>query len=100
MIAAGETADGFTVHRAHGIATQQHCRDQAHLVDVVALLPPSHFAPRDLVRNAEDVERVSGDTAATELVGRDAEVAQLQLLAFADEDVERREIAVQSLSLM
>ena len=98
MIAAGEPAHVAAAHRARDVAAEQHRRDQlADLVDVVALLPPADLAPRDLGRRVERVERVGGDAAPAELMRRDAEVAELQPLALADEDVERREIAVQRL---
>ena len=46
----------------------------------------------------EDVECVRGHAAPAQLVCRDAEVAELELLALADEDVERREVTVQRLA--
>src|SRR5258706_6986920 len=98
VIAAWKTAHGATGHRARGVSTQDHRGNQPDLVDVIALLPAAHSSPRDLGRHIEQVERVGGDTALTALVHRDPEVAQLQLLVLADEDVERREIAMECLS--
>ena len=98
MIAAWETTHVAAAHRARGVAAQHHRRDQPHLVDVVALLPAANSSPRDFRRHVEHVERVRGDATLTALVHRDAEVAQLELLVLADENVERREIAMQRLS--
>src|ERR1700686_4701665 len=98
MIAARKAAYIAATHRARGVTAQYHRRDQPDLVDVIALLPPANSSPGDLRRDVEHVERVGGDAALTALVHRDAEVSQLQLLVFADEDVERREIAMQRLS--
>ncbi len=70
------------------------------MIDVVALLPAPHSSPRDLVRDVEHVESVGGDAATVELVGGNAEIAQLELLALAHEHVERRQVAVQRLPAM
>ena len=70
MIAAGETADSFTVIEravsppASIAAIRPICRCRRAAA-------PAHFAPRDLIRHAEYVELISGDTTATELVRRD-----------------------------
>src|SRR6266550_9416712 len=98
MIAAGQLADITAADRAGDVAPQQHHGDQADLVDVIALLPAAHSAPGDLVGHVEQVESVGGDATMAELVGRDPEVAELQLLLVAHEDVERREVPVQRLS--
>src|SRR6202521_732652 len=98
MIAARKTAHVATAHRTRGVTAQHHRRDQPDLVDVVALLPPADSSPGDLRGNVEHVECVRGDATLTALMHRDAEVAQLQLLVLADENVERREIAMQRLS--
>src|SRR4029078_655183 len=95
VITARQTADVLATHRTHDVAAQQHRRELADLIYVVALLPPSNSSPRDLRRRVEQVERIGGDTAPTELMRRDAEVAQLQLFVLAYENVERREIAMQ-----
>src|SRR5690349_17762156 len=100
VVAAGEAPDVLAPHRARDVAAEQHRRDEPHLVDVVALLPAADLPPRDLRRRVEHVERVRGDAAPTQLVGRDAEVAELELLVLADEDIERREIAVERLAAM
>ena len=100
VIAARKPAHVLAPHRARDVAAQQHRRDESDLIDVVAFLPPAHFAPGDFIRHVKYVERVGGDTAPVELVRRDAEVAELQLLAFTDEDVERREVAMQRLPSM
>src|ERR1700693_2779766 len=98
MVAAWETTNIATPHRALDVTAQQHRRDQADLVNVVALLPPPNPSPRDLRRRREKVESVRGNATVTELVGRDAEVAQLQLLILTDENVERREVAMHCLT--
>ncbi len=98
MIAAGEATHIATAHLISDVATQQHRGDQSDLVNVVALLPATHASPGDLRRRVERVECVGGDAAVALLVRRDAEVAKLELLVFANEDVERRQIAVQRLA--
>ena len=44
--------------------------------------------------------RVRGDAAPVALLPDDAEVAELEAAAVADEDVDRREVAVQQLAAM
>src|SRR3954463_2371983 len=100
MIGAGKLAHILAAHWLGYIAAQQHDSDQTDLVDVVALLPAPLFAPGDFVRHVKDVERVRGDSTRIDLMGRDAEVSELELLAIADEDVERSKISVQCLSAM
>src|SRR5438874_10391364 len=100
MIAARQPADVATAHRIADVAAQQHRRDQPDLVDVVALLPPADLPPRDLRRRVEHVEGVGGDPAPAELVRRDAEVTQLELLVLAHEHVEWREVAVERVAAM
>src|SRR5262249_50548604 len=75
-------------------------RDLPDLIDVVALLPAPHLSPRDLRRRVERIERFRRDAAPAELMRRDAEVAELELLVLADEHVERREVAVKGLTAM
>src|SRR4051812_7302051 len=48
----------------------------------------------------EHVECVRGDTAPRQLMRRNAEVAELELLALAHEDVERCEISMQCVTAM
>src|SRR3954470_5281196 len=91
VIAARQSTHIAATHRIRDVATQQHRRDQAQLIDVVALLPPTHSAPRNLRRCIEDVERIRGDAALAALVGCDTEVTELELLVLADEDVEGRQ---------
>src|SRR3954462_11278807 len=98
MVAAREATYIFAAHGAGAVAVEKHRRDQANLIDVVALLPATHFSPGDLVRRAERIERISGDSALVALVGGDAEIAELELLVLADEDVERSEVAVHRLA--
>src|SRR5262249_9467593 len=84
-------------HRARDVAAQEHRRDLPNLIDVVALLPAPNLPPRDLRRRVERIERFRRDAAPAELMRRDAEVAELELLVLADENVEWREIPVQCL---
>src|SRR6267142_5587774 len=100
MIAAGKAADVATAHGTRDVAAQQHRRELADLIDVVALLPPPHPSPRDLRRRVEQVEGVGGDPLAIPLVPGNAEIPQLQLLVLAHEHVEGREVAVQRLAAM
>src|ERR1700674_962090 len=97
MVAAWETTNIATSHRAFDVTSQQHRCDQADLVNVVALLPAPNPTPRDLRRRGKNVESVRRNATLTELVGRDAEVAELQLLILAHENVERREVAMHCL---
>src|ERR1700730_14603580 len=97
MVAAWKTANIATPHRALDVTAQQHRRDQADLVNVVALLPAPNPTPRDLRWRGKNVESVRGNATLTELVSRDAEVAQLQLLILTNENVERREVAMHCL---
>src|ERR1700675_1171004 len=97
MVGAWETANIATPHRALDITAQQHRRDQPDLVNVVALLPAPNPTPRDLRRRGKNVEGVRGNATVTELVGRDAEIAQLQLLILTHKNVERREVAMHCL---
>src|SRR5256885_1576807 len=97
MIAAGKAADVLTAHGTGDVTAQQHRHELADLIDVVALLPPPNPAPRDLRRRVERVERVGGAALAIALVPGDAEVAELELLLLAHENVEGRAIRIQRL---
>src|SRR5882672_1695727 len=97
LVAAWETTDIATPHRTLNVTAQQHRRDQTDLVNVVALLPAPNPAPCDLGRRGKNIESVRGDATLAKLVGRDAEVAQLQLLILTNENVERREVAMHCL---
>src|SRR5947209_15555894 len=98
VIAARQLAHVLAPHRTRDLAAQQHRGNESDLIDVVALLPAANLPPRDLRRRVEDVERVGGDAPATQLMRRDAEVTELELLVLADENVEWRAVAVQRLS--
>src|SRR4051794_37753085 len=100
MIAAGKVAHVATSHRTLDLTAQHHRRDEPDLIDVVALLPPAHLAPRDLARRIEWVERFRRHAAPAHLMRRDTEVAELERLVRAHEHVERREVAMQRLSSM
>src|SRR6185312_12582008 len=47
MIAARQRANVLAAHRFRDVAAQQHRRDESDLIDIVALLPPPHPAPRN-----------------------------------------------------
>ena len=64
------------------------------------MLPLAHLPPRDLGRRAERIERVGCDAAPARLVGRDAEVTELQLLVFTDKDIEWGQVTMQRLATM
>ncbi len=98
MVAAGQVAHILTAHRAGDVPAQQHRRELADLINVVALLPPPHPSPRDLRWRVEHVEGVGGDTLAVALVPGDAKIPELQLLVLAHEHVEGGEVAVQRLA--
>ena len=98
MITAGKRAYVLAPHRALHVAPEQHRDQLAHLIHIVTLLPLPDPAPGDFGRCLEGIERVRGDTAPARLVGGDAEVAELERLVLADEDVEGREIAVHRLA--
>src|SRR5689334_18553858 len=100
MIATGQLADVLAAHWARDVTAQEHCRDLRHLIDVVALLPTAHLSPRDLRRRVEGIERFCRHAAAAHLVRRNPEVAELELLVLAHENVEWCEIAMQRLALV
>src|SRR6476469_7537308 len=88
VVAAGEVADVLAQHRARDVAAEQHRGEEPDLIDVVALLPAPHPSPGDPIRDVEQVEGVRRPPAPADLMRRDAEVAQLQLLACAHDLVE------------
>src|SRR6476661_6318714 len=98
MVAARKTANILAVHLLRDVAAQQHRCDQANLVNVIALLPSSLPAPRNLIRRVEWIECIGGYAAVTHLMRRNSKVAQLQLFVFTDEHIEWSEIAMQRLS--
>ena len=100
FVAAGKATDVLAPHRTLDVASQQHRRDLSDLIDIVALLPPANLAPRDLRRRIERIERLRCHATPAELMRRDAEVAELELLVLADEDIERREVAMKRLAPM
>src|SRR6266513_804787 len=81
--AAGKATDVLTPHGTRDITAQEHGRELADLIDVVALLPSPDPAPGDLRRRVERVEGIGGDTVAIALMPGDAEVAELELLLLA-----------------
>jgi hypothetical protein len=64
------------------------------------LVEPDHvaLAVDDIAWRVERVERPHGDPAAVALLPGDAEVSELETATLADEDVERRQVAVQHLA--
>src|SRR2546430_15310310 len=58
MIAAWEPAHVLAAHRGLDVAVQQQSGEESDLVDVVALLPSAHSAPRDFVRCVKEIEGV------------------------------------------
>src|SRR5438477_434318 len=100
MVAARQLADVAVPHRAVYVAAEEHLDELADLIHIVALLPLAHFPPGDFGRRAQRIECVGRDAAPARLVGRDPEVPQFQDLVLTDEDVERRQIAVQGLPTM
>ena len=70
------------------------------LVDVVARLPLRRGAGEDVARRRQRVHRPRGDAAPVALLADDAEVAELEAAVVADEDVHRRQVAVQQLAAM
>src|SRR4029078_6909115 len=75
MGAARKTANILAVHLLRDVAAQQHRCDQANLVNVIALLPSSLPAPRNLVRRVEWIECIGGYAAVTHLMRRNSKVA-------------------------
>src|SRR4051812_40719703 len=100
VIAAWQPTHIAAAHRTRDVAAQQHRREQADLIHVVALLPAANPAPRDLRRRIEQIERIGRHTTLAALMYGDAEIAELQLLVLADEHVEWCEIAVHCLPLV
>src|SRR5262249_17725586 len=100
MIAAREMTHLARADTRARVALDQDPQQLPDLVDVVSRLP---FRPLTIDDVAGRVERVQGanrDAAAVALLPRDAEVAKLQAAALADEDVQRRQVAVQHLTAM
>ena len=82
------------------VALDQHPEQLPDLIHVVARLPLRRGAGEDVARRRQRVHRPRGDAAAVALLLDDAEVAELEPAAVADEDVERRQIAMQQLAAM
>ena len=85
-------------HAHPRVALDQHAQQLADLIDVVARLPARHGAREDVARRGQRIHRARGDAAAVALLPDDAEVAELEAAAVADEDVQRREVAVERLA--
>ena len=80
------------------VALDQHAQQLADLIDVVARLPLRRGSGQDVARRRQRVHRPRGDAAAIALLLHDAEVAELELPAVADEDVQRRQVAMEQLA--
>src|SRR6185436_14376652 len=100
VVAAGKLAHILAAHGTRDVTAQEHRRELADLIDVVALLPSPDPAPRDLRRGVERVEGVGGDALAIALMPGNSEVTELELLLVAHEHVEGREIAMERLPAM
>src|SRR5512146_962096 len=98
MVAARQCANVLAAHRFRDVAAQQHGRDESDLIHVVALLPPPHPAPRNFGGYVKQVEGIGSDASASDLVRRNAAVAELEPVPLADKDVERCEITMQRLA--
>src|SRR4051794_12392225 len=98
MVAARKAAHVLASHRLRHVASKQHHGDQTDLIDVVAPLPSPNFSPSDLIRHMKQIERISGNPARIQLMSRNSKVADLQLLVFANKDIEGRQVAMQRLS--
>src|SRR6185437_9133893 len=66
--------------------------------DVVALLPAAYPTPCDFRGHVEQIEGIRGDAAPSNLMRRDAEIAELEPVPPAHEHVERRQVAMQRLA--
>jgi hypothetical protein len=80
------------------ITPDQHPDKLSHLIHVVACLPLGDCPRQDVAWRRHRVHGVRGDAAAIALLANDAEVAKLEPRTVADEDIHRREIAMQQLT--
>ncbi len=78
----------------------QHAQQLADLVDIVASLPLRRGSGQNVAGRRQRVHRPRSDAAAIALLLHDAEIAELELMAVADEDVERRQVAMEQLTTM
>ena len=98
MIAARQAANVRGADPRAGVALRQHAQQLSDLIHVVARLPLRRGAREQLARRGERVHRAGRDAAPIALLPDDAEVAELEAAAVADEDVDRRQVAVQELA--
>jgi hypothetical protein len=82
------------------VSLDQHAQQLPHLIDIVARLPARYGAREDVARRRQRVHRARGDASPIALLPHDAEIPELQTPAVTDEDVQRREIAVERLAAM
>jgi hypothetical protein len=76
----------------------RHREQLPDLVDIVSSLPLRHGAGDDVARRRHRVHRAHRHTALVALLAHDAEVAELEALPLAHEDVHRREVAVEQVT--
>src|SRR5262249_44796812 len=89
--------------RAYALARiplDQHPEQLADLIHIVAGLPFRRRAGNQIARGHVRIQGAHGDAAMIVLLTDDAEVAKFQLAAFADEYVQRRQIAMEQLPPM
>ena len=104
VIGARQQPDVLRADTRARVALDQHAEQLSHLIHIVPRLPLRGRSGEDVVDQlagrGERVERARRDPPPIALLTDDAEVAQLQTPLVADEDVERREVAVQHLAAM
>ena len=100
MIGAGSLRTSGARTRALRVALDQHAQQLPDLIHIVSRLPLRRGAGEDVAGRHQRIQRARGDAALIVLLADDAEVAELEARVVADEDVERREVAMQQLAAM
>ena len=104
VIGARQQPDVLRADTRARVALDQHAEQLSHLIDVVPRLPLRGRSGEDVVDQlagrGQRVEGARRDPPPIALLTNDAEVAQFQTPLVADEDVERREVAMQHLAAM
>src|SRR5262245_5611236 len=100
MIAAAQRADLARADAGLRVPLHEHRQELPDLVDIVARLPLGGLAVDELAGRHVGVERARHDPLSLALIPDDAEIAQLEPLPFADEDVQRGQIAMKEPSAM
>src|SRR5262249_15395220 len=98
MIAARKPAHVFGANAGARIALQQHAEELAHLIHVVSRLPFGRSPGEKFAWRREGIHGSRGDAAVAGLLADDAEITEFQLTTFADEHVDRRQIAMEQLT--